>query len=319
MKNLTLNAVDRAEITILADNYADFFLPDTETVKRMIVLPPAAPLSEPGLSILIKTVLGSSSHTFLFDTGISGTCLLQNARGMAGSRAVAAGEVSGRLEDIEAVVLSHGHFDHCGGLTGLLAETGRTLPVYLHPDAFIRRRIRIRPEVTVDMPAMDETAVTGAGAEIRTNIDPVTLFSDSVLLSGEVDRQTGFETGLAATEAMIEGEWQPDPFNDDQGIALYVKDKGLVVIGGCSHAGIINTVRHVGQVTGITRIHAVMGGFHLSGGNEKIIDPTISEMRAMAPDYVIPMHCTGWRAINRFAAEMPDAFILNSVGTTYIF
>jgi 7,8-dihydropterin-6-yl-methyl-4-(beta-D-ribofuranosyl)aminobenzene 5'-phosphate synthase len=102
-------------------------------------------------------------------------------------------------------------------------------------------------------------------------------------------------------------------------MAFHLKGKGLVVIGGCSHAGIINTIRHVQQVTGINDIHAVMGGFHLSGGNEKIINPTIREMKVLDPDYIIPMHCTGWRAINQFSREMPDNFILNSVGATYMF
>jgi 7,8-dihydropterin-6-yl-methyl-4-(beta-D-ribofuranosyl)aminobenzene 5'-phosphate synthase len=102
-------------------------------------------------------------------------------------------------------------------------------------------------------------------------------------------------------------------------LAVNLKGRGLVVLGGCSHAGIINTVKTLQAVSGIDKVHAVLGGFHLSGENEKLIDPTIREMKAINPSYIAPMHCTGWKAINRFAQEMPERFILNSVGTTYIF
>ncbi len=319
MDNLTLKEIDKAEITVLVDNYSDLFLPDTDIGKRMIVPPPGAPMSEPGLSFLIKIVSGRHSHTLLFDTGISGTCLFHNGKILAGSKAVLTGKVTTKFEDIEAVILSHGHFDHCGGLMTFFKETGKELPVYLHTDVFVQRRIEIRPGFTVDLPAMDETTIIKAGAKLYKNEGPATLASDLILLSGKVERQTDFESGMAGTEAKMDGVWGPDPFTDDQGIALHIKGKGLVVIGGCSHAGIINTIRHLQQVTGVNNIHAVMGGFHLSGENEKIIDPTISEMKSVAPDYIIPMHCTGWRAINRFSREMPDNFTLNSVGTTYIF
>ncbi len=314
-----LKEIDKAEITVLVDNYSDFFLLDTDLVKRMIVRPPLAPMSEPGLSFLIKIYSGAQSHTFLFDAGISGTCLLHNGRILAGSKAVQTGEVTAKFEDVEAVILSHGHFDHCGGLTKFFTETGKELPIYLHPGVFVERRVQIRPGFAVDLPAMDENSVIEAGAKLQKSEGPVTLASDSILLSGKVERQTDFESGMPGTEAKVNGVWGPDPFIDDQGMAFHLKGKGLVVIGGCSHAGIINTIRHLQQVTGINDIHAVMGGFHLSGGNEKIIDPTIREMKALDPDYIIPMHCTGWRAINQFSKEMPDNFILNSVGATHIF
>ena len=101
---------------------------------------------------------------------------------------------------------------------------------------------------------------------------------------------------------------------------MNVKGKGLVVIGGCSHAGIINTVKHAQKVTGAPHVHAVLGGFHLTGPIfEPIIGPTIEKMKKIGPDIVVPMHCTGWNAINQFAKEMPDQFVLNTVGTKYVF
>lgn len=314
-----LKEVEKAEITILVDNYSDLFLSDTHVIKRMKVLPPGAPMSEPGLSYLLKLHSGSETHTLLFDTGISGYCLLHNAKMLVSSKAVLMGEVSARFEDVEAVILSHGHFDHCGGLPEVLNAVNKTLPVFLHAGAFVPRRVEVMPEFKVDLPGMDEKMLLKAGADLKKIEGPTTIAGGLILLSGNVKRQTDFEKGMPGAEAKIGDGWIPDPFHDDQGIAINVKGKGLVVIGGCSHAGIINTIKHIQQESEINDVHAVMGGFHLSGENEKLMDPTINQMKAIDPDYIIPMHCTGWNAINRFAQEMPDNFILNSVGTTYIF
>ena len=101
---------------------------------------------------------------------------------------------------------------------------------------------------------------------------------------------------------------------------INVKGKGLVVISGCAHAGIINTVEYARKITGVDTVHAVIGGFHLTGPFfEPVIQPTIDAMKEIGPEYVIPLHCTGWKAMNRFAEEMPGQFILNTVGTTYTF
>lgn len=111
-----------------------------------------------------------------------------------------------------------------------------------------------------------------------------------------------------------------DPFEDDQALAVKVKGKGLVVVGGCSHAGIINTIKYCQKLAGTEKIHAVMGGFHLNDKIfEPIIKPTIEEMKKLKPEYIVPMHCTGWKAMNDFEKEMPGQFILNSTCTTYQF
>jgi 7,8-dihydropterin-6-yl-methyl-4-(beta-D-ribofuranosyl)aminobenzene 5'-phosphate synthase len=319
MKGITLREADKVEVVVLVDNYSDYFLPDTEVAKRMKVMPPAGPLSEPGLSYLIKVYADSEAHTLLFDAGISGTCLLNNAEIFAQSMAVMLGQVGADFKDIEAVILSHGHFDHFGGLLKYLGQAKQGMPLYLEKDAFVPRRFEVNPELKVDMPGMEEAELTKAGADLQKIEGATAIASDLVLLSGTVERQTDFEKGMPGMEAKIGDEWIPDPFYDDQGLAVNIKGKGLVVLGGCSHAGIINTVKHIQKVTGIDKIHAVLGGFHLSGDNEKLVDSTISEMKAIAPDYIAPMHCTGWTAINRFEKEMPEHFILNSVGTTYIF
>jgi 7,8-dihydropterin-6-yl-methyl-4-(beta-D-ribofuranosyl)aminobenzene 5'-phosphate synthase len=114
--------------------------------------------------------------------------------------------------------------------------------------------------------------------------------------------------------------WLPDPIRDDQALVINVQGKGLVILSGCAHVGIINTVEYAQKITGIEKVHAVMGGFYLTGpAFAPIIRPTIDAMKQIDPDYVVPMHCTGWNAINRFAEEMPGKFILNTVGTKYLF
>ena len=121
-------------------------------------------------------------------------------------------------------------------------------------------------------------------------------------------------------EAFNGERWVEDPVNDDQALVVHIRDKGLVVLSGCAHAGIVNTVEYSKKITGTDRVYAVMGGFHLSGPVfEKIIPPTVDAMKRIDPDYIVPMHCTGWNAINRFAGEMPGKTILNTVGTTYVF
>lgn len=151
-------------------------------------------------------------------------------------------------------------------------------------------------------------------------VEASTLCSDLIVALGEVERVTNFEKGFPWAEAKIGGSWVRDPFYDDQGVSVNVKGKGLVVIGGCSHAGIINTVERARKVTGISEVHAVLGGFHLTGPIfEPIIGATIGQMKKIGPDFVVSMHCTGWKASNQFSREMADQFLLNTVGTTYLF
>ncbi len=306
-----LRDADKLEVTILVDNYTDLLLlQSTAVVKRARVPPPQAPLAEHGLSCLLKVYADSGEHVVLMDAGIAATCLFHNA-----------GLLKVDLSQVESVVLSHGHFDHFGGLPDLLSRVPEGIPLVLHPDAFLQRRMNI-PAVgrPVGMPALDEEALKEAGAVLHETKEASTLASDLVLVTGEVERVTDFERGFPWAEAKIDGEWVVDPFHDDQGLAVKVKDKGLVVIGGCSHAGIINTVKQAQNIARTDAVHAVLGGFHLTGPLfEPIIEPTIEEIKKIRPDYVVPMHCTGWKAINQFAKEMPGQFLLNSVGTTYVF
>jgi 7,8-dihydropterin-6-yl-methyl-4-(beta-D-ribofuranosyl)aminobenzene 5'-phosphate synthase len=311
MNTLNLREADKLEVTILVDNYSDILLlKSTEVVKRPGFPPPNAPLAEHGLSCLLKVYSGSEQHLVILDAGIAATSLFHNA-----------GLLKEDLSQVESVVLSHGHYDHFGGLPELLKRVPKGTSLVLHPQAFLQRRLNIPSfERPVEMPMLDKKTLKEAGVALHEVEGASTLASDLVLVTGEVERITDFEKGFPWAEAKINDHWAIDPFYDDQGVAVQVKDKGLVVIGGCSHAGIINTVKQAQEITGTEAVYAVLGGFHLTGPIfDPIIGPTIEEMKKIAPEYVVPMHCTGWKAINQFAKEMPKQFLLNSVGTTYVF
>ena len=311
MNPLHLRPVDRFEVTILVDNYTDLLLlQGTEVVRRPMFRPPYAPLAEHGLACLLRVVSADEEHVVLMDAGISSMCLLHNAS-----------LLNVDLKAVEAVVLSHGHFDHFGGLVDLFAGLARGTPLVAHPDAFLERRINIPgADRAIDLPRLDEAALQRAGAAIDQRLEASTVAADLILLTGPVERLTDFEHGFPWAEARIDGEWIPDPFRDDQGVVVHVKNRGLVVLGGCSHAGIINTVKQAQRLSGVEHLHAVLGGFHLSGPMfESVIPPTIEAMKGLAPEYVVPMHCTGGKATDHFVAAMPEQFIRNAVGTSYVF
>ena len=311
MSRIKFREADSVEITVLTDNYTDLLMmEESENVRRFKAPRPRAPLAEHGVSFLVKIRKGSEEHCLLMDTGISPTCLLHNA------------DLLGVDYDaIEEVFISHGHWDHFGGLPGLLERLDRRVQVTIHPDAFLERRINLPlPARPAGLPRLDEDALIRAGADLRKSRGPELLASDLVLTTGEVERTTPFEGGVSWTEMKIDGSWTTDRFPDDQSLIISVRNKGLVVLSGCAHSGIVNTVLHAVRMMGTDRIHAVLGGFHLSGPLfDPIIPPTIAALQQIGPDFIVPMHCTGWKAITRIANEMPGQFVLNTVGTTYRF
>ena len=192
----------------------------------------------------------------LFDAGRTPDGLVENMR---------------RLElspgDIDIIVLSHGHWDHTTGMDGLVGELGRqNMPVLIHPEFWTRRRLAFPGRYPVELPTTSKSALQGAGFEIVEQRRPSFLLDGSLLVTGEVDRTTEFERGFPGHEAHRHGGWQPDPLIlDDQALVASVRGRGLVVLTGCGHSGIVNVVRYARKLTGESRIHAVLGGFHLSG------------------------------------------------------
>jgi 7,8-dihydropterin-6-yl-methyl-4-(beta-D-ribofuranosyl)aminobenzene 5'-phosphate synthase len=221
------------------------------------------------------------------------------------------------------VVLSHGHFDHAGGLAGLVERSRggvRGLPMVVHPLLWTRRRLAVPGRDPVEMPTLSARALAGEGFEVIERRVPSLLLDGCVLVTGEIDRTTEFERGMPPPhQALGPDGWAHDPLVlDDQALVVHVRGRGLVVLTGCGHAGAVNIVRHAARLTGVDRLHALVGGLHLGGpAFEPIIGPTVSELTALAPDLVVPGHCTGWRAQHALAAALPDAWVQGSSGTSY--
>ena len=216
--------------------------------------------------------------------------------------------------------MSHGHSDHTTGLDGFIAAVGRpNIPVVVHPLLWSRRRLAIPGIDPIELPTLSKRALEGAGFDILETRQPSLLFKDSVLITGEVARTTGFETGMPFHEADHGAGWEPDPLIlDDQALIVHVRGAGLVVLTGSGHAGIVNIVRYAQRLTGVEHVHAILGGFHLNGPLfAPVVPPTVDALADLGPDVVVPAHCTGWDAAHAIAARLPDAFLQNSVGTRF--
>ena len=189
----------------------------------------------------------------------------------------------------------------------------------LHPDAFMFPRFKELPDgrklrfprnlVREDLEARN--------VQVIESREPTLIMDGHALVTGEVERTTGFEKGLPGALVEKDGKLEKDPMIDDQSLIFILKGRGLVIISGCSHSGIVNTVQYSKKLAGMEKVHAILGGFHLSGPPfEPIIDRTIEELKRDDPEIIVPMHCTGWKAIQQVSEFFPDAFILNSVGST---
>lgn len=323
MQRIALEPTETVSITILADNVFDALLADEGPAKRPAGprmprrsastleggLAPDFPLAQHGFSALVRLTHNGREHSVLFDTGVTPDGLVENMRRLDLSP-----------QNIEMIVLSHGHFDHTTGMDGLVRALGRSnLPVLIHPEFWNRRRLALPGREPVEIPTTSKSALEGAGFEIVEERQPSFVLDGALLVTGEVNRTTQFESGMPGHQALRGGEWVPDPLIlDDQAILLNVRDKGLVVLTGCGHAGIVNTVRYAKKLTGIEKVYAIIGGFHLGGrAFEPRIPETCDTLAAFAPEVIVPTHCTGYRAIHRLAAQLPNAFIQSSVGTRF--
>ncbi|HOJ95231.1 MAG TPA: MBL fold metallo-hydrolase [Methanospirillum sp.] len=306
----SIKPVDSVDITVLVDNYTDLLLAeDTKHISRPTPSHGMTLFAEHGLSLLIRVRSGEKVQTILMDAGATDTAFIHNSKILGVD-----------LDEICEIIISHGHYDHMGALYSVLRQSSCRIPVHTHPAAFSLRRKRLPDGSYTNLPSCMQDTVTHNGGILSLSTDPSVLADHMVMITGEIERTTSFEQGSPVLEAMEGNSFVKDSFRDDQSLIIHLKEKGLIIISGCAHAGIINSVRYAQKITGIEAVHAIMGGFHLSGPYFKTIIPdTISALQEINPDYIIPMHCTGWEAQVCMARAMPDAFVLSTVGTTFHF
>ncbi|MDW0275954.1 MAG: MBL fold metallo-hydrolase, partial [Nitrososphaeraceae archaeon] len=309
-------------------------LPSSSIVKRPPMISnqtiSKSPIAEHGFSALLEISYvyenATKTNKFLFDTGVSKEGIVNNS------------DVLGiNLKDIETIVLSHGHFDHISGLISTLGRLKKSVEIIAHPEAFLRRWLVYPNGNKARMDFLDEEEINQAGGIIR-KVDKISFLprnvnmqskkktnqaNNRVMITGEIPRVTEFEKGfpLQYKEQDNEINLVPDPLvSDDQALIMNVKNKGLIILTGCGHAGIVNTIKFAKKVTGIKKIYCVIGGFHLSGQDyEDSIPLTIAELTRVDPQYIVPCHCTGWKATNKIIDTMPEKFIQSSVGSTFYF
>jgi 7,8-dihydropterin-6-yl-methyl-4-(beta-D-ribofuranosyl)aminobenzene 5'-phosphate synthase len=312
---MTLKEVEMAEITCLVDNSIDVVLPNTQVARRPVMSMnwyEQPIVAEHGFCAALTLHIGGAKHRLLLDSGLDSMAASHNADMLRFD-----------LSNCDLLISSHGHIDHAGGLLSLRNKMNKVqrARIVLHEDAFRNRLVKFQDGRTINLPAPQRSLLTNAGYEIIENHSPSLWIDDRVLVTGEIPRTNSFEKGFPNHYSEIdEGKIEADPLiKDDQAIILTVKNKGLVIITGCGHAGIINTINYAKELTGEDRIYCLLGGMHLSGGLfESIIGRTVEELERLKPKFIVPCHCSGLKAMIELSRKMPDAFIQNSVGTNYI-
>jgi 7,8-dihydropterin-6-yl-methyl-4-(beta-D-ribofuranosyl)aminobenzene 5'-phosphate synthase len=320
---IALEPVDEIVITTIVDNVYDALLTSDERVTRTPFSAGRAQaaqfesgsttvglMAEHGFSALVSVRRGSTTTTLLFDTGLSPDAMVINADRLGVD-----------LSGLQAVVLSHGHFDHAGGLAGLAGKRGiRSLPMVVHPLIWTRRRMAVPGRAPEELPTLSKAALEHEGFSVVERREPSLLVDRCVLITGEVDRTTEFEHGMPlAHQAWNGADWLPDRLVlDDQALVVHLRGQGLVVLTGCGHAGAINIVRHAQRLTAVPGLHALAGGLHLSGpAFEPIIGPTVRALSNLDPALLVPGHCTGWRAQHTLAAALPKSWVAGSSGSSF--
>lgn len=322
-----LQVVDSLEVHVLVDNALDILstVPDCVTSELQNHIKSGAReisgsclcCAAWGLSLVIQTRTGDLTRSLLFDAGPEAYALERNASRLGFD-----------FGEIECVVLSHGHFDHAGGLPRALelitaANGGRSVPMHVNPGMFAKRAFE-RPGDTPlpleDVPSPDQLAA--AGGEIVNSAEARLVLGDTVYLSGEIPRVTTYEKGLPK-QVRYDDErgWVPDPLVlDERYLAVHVKDHGMVVFSACSHAGIVNVLTDAAAVCDPIPLYGAMGGLHLSGAEqERWIEPTVRDLAAFRLGRLIGGHCTGWRALHALVNAFGEAVIPGAAGQSHHF
>ena len=309
---VTMNEIDKIEILALQDNYIDLLSQDSnDIISRALPVKDnevkTTIIAEHGFAAVITVARDSQSRSMLFDFGFSEMGAVLNARAM---------DID--LSVIEATAISHGHLDHVGGMVELMKMVGKkNIDLVLHPEAFRDPRLlKVSEEKKLKFLSFKREKPELAGLNVIEAADPYPMLDNNILFLGSIPRTTEYEKGAPNLYYSDKGEVKPDDFADDTSLVAHLKGKGLVVISGCAHSGIINTVKYAQKVTGIDTVFAVYGGFHLAGNNmETVVEKTTYALQEIDPVYIITGHCTGRDAIASIEKAMPEKLIVNMSGT----
>jgi len=301
-------------ITVITDNLVDTIQPHYKIAKRIgrTTSPFENALhGEHGLAYQIETVISGKSHSCLFDFAADPRGVMKNMNLLKID-----------LTKIEALGLSHDHWDHQAAFLEILRtkkdEFRKAIPFYVGDQFFAGTFSRGPDGNIISLLALKREEVEGLGFVKIVEIKEPTPIIPGAYLPGKIEQVTEYEKIPPQFVAKRGNEFVQETFPGEQAVILNAKGKGLVVLSGCAHRGIVNTVKHAQKMTGIEKVHAVIGGFHLTGAKPELIQKTIADIKAIGPDYIVPTHCTGFAAITAFAQAMPNQFILNTAGTKYI-
>jgi 7,8-dihydropterin-6-yl-methyl-4-(beta-D-ribofuranosyl)aminobenzene 5'-phosphate synthase len=307
-----LTEVDAIRIWILADNYYDALRPDSEVAKRYRATPGKSIHAEHGLAYFVETTINRETYSCMFDFGLDPRGVINNI------------DLLGiDIGKSDAFILSHGHFDHWTGAAAIIKQKmGKLNPrarFYVGEEAFLHRYSRrTGTNEIMDIGQLDRAAIEACGVEIHEITGPMQIIPGGYC-TGKIERTTEYEKVPAGLLVDRNGALESDDFRGEQALFFNLKGKGLVVLSGCAHKGIVNTVRQAQKISGIKKIHAIIGGFHLINAGAEIIRKTVADIKTLQPKHIAPAHCTGFEALAAFHQFMPMEFVLNTAGTLYVF
>jgi 7,8-dihydropterin-6-yl-methyl-4-(beta-D-ribofuranosyl)aminobenzene 5'-phosphate synthase len=330
--------VDRLAVRVVTDSYHHAFERSTkigplEVVRFGFAVSPTEPpkralQNEWGLAWHIESQRGAETKQVLFDFGYTPETLLNNLAllGVDPSK-------------LDAIALSHGHFDHFGGMVGFLQATKgklkKDLPFYLgSEECFCTRELNV-PGNPGKFGALDREAIEQAGLVV-TFAEKPSLLASHGFTTGFIPAENfekvlsptrmsvGLQGGLGCEPEKVNPAKRtlvsvPDDFEHEQSTVYNVKGRGLVIMTSCGHRGVVNSVRTAVKVSGIDKVHAVLGGFHLAPHPTEYLQQTIDGLKAFDPDFVIPMHCSGEAFISMAQAQLGSKFVRSSTGTRFVF
>ncbi|NWG11154.1 MBL fold metallo-hydrolase [Candidatus Bathyarchaeota archaeon] len=242
-------------------------------------------IAKHGLSILAETRIDDTEICVLMDTGPSAEALLNNVDIM---------DVNPRK--IDAIVLSHGHYDHTDGLIGALKGINKPTMIIAHPKIFAPK-FAVRKKLKFIGSSFTQPMMENVGGVPLFASNPVEIAED-ITTTGEIERKTTYEK-LKGFFTIEQGQFVVDSIIDDQALIINLKSKGLVVVTGCAHAGVVNTTMHAQKITNTGKIHAVLGGFHLIDATDKRIQMTIDDLKRLKPKFLGPCHSTGKKQLKK--------------------